>query len=91
MKNKYIVKPSAKITAAEEDPAKITIEDKYKDLADRVSDKVNYLLDSIEMIFMQGDSDSAIGLLQQFQSEIDSITGDATATISDQVESGYEE
>jgi hypothetical protein len=91
MKNKYIVKPSAKITAAEEDPAKITIEDKYKDLADRVSDKVNYLLDSIEMIFMQGDSDSAIGLLQQFQSEIDSITGDATSTISDQVESGYEE
>lgn len=91
MKNKYIVKPSAKITAAEEDPAKITIEDKYKDLADRVSDKVNYLLDSIEMIFMQGDSDSAIGLLQQFQSEIDSITGDATSKISDQVDSGYEE
>lgn len=78
MKTRFRVQP---ITAASEDIEE-TIDDRYKDLVSNVSDDIDYLLDSIDKVYRDGDANVAIDLLNQVKVEIDSIIANTVSNIS---------
>lgn len=78
MKTRYRVQP---VTAASEDIEE-TIDDRYKDLVSNVSDDIDYLLDSIDKVYRDGDANVAIDLLNQVKVEIDSIIANTVSNIS---------
>lgn len=80
MKNRYKISP---ITAAS-DEANETFEDMYKDLVSDVSDDIDYLLDSIDKIFRDGDARTAIDLLNQVKSEVGNIIVNTVSNISNE-------
>lgn len=78
MKTRFRVQP---VTAASEDIEE-TIDDRYKDLVSNVSDDIDYLLDSIDKVYRDGDANVAIDLLNQVKVEIDSIIANTVSNIS---------
>lgn len=78
MKTRFRVQP---ITAASEDIEE-TIDDRYKDLVSNVSDDIDYLLDSIDKVYRDGDANVAIDLLNQVKVEIGNIIANTVSNIS---------
>ena len=74
------------VKSAEEDPAKVTIEDRYKELVDTTNDDYDYLMDTVDKLFRDGNADEAIQIVQRIQTGIGSIIADATSSVSDTVE-----
>lgn len=78
MKTRFRVQP---ITAASEDIEE-TIDDRYKDLVSNVSDDIDYLLDSIDKVYRDGDANVAIDLLNQVKVEVGNIIANTVSNIS---------